>query len=80
MLRLSSLNAAKNNQTVNVSLQEDATSLEEIVFSASRRKQKVQEAPASVSIITPKDILVFGWTTESRFRIANESNQLIDVH
>lgn len=31
------------------------------------------------NLITPKDILVFGWTTESRFRIANESNQLIDV-
>jgi hypothetical protein len=30
-------------------------------------------------LITSKDILVFGWTTESRFRIANESNQLIDV-
>lgn len=30
-------------------------------------------------LITPKDILIFGWTTESRFRIANESNQLIDV-
>ena len=29
--------------------------------------------------IKSKDILVFGWTTESRFRIANESNQLIDV-
>jgi hypothetical protein len=29
--------------------------------------------------ITERDILVFGWTTESRFRIANESNTLIDI-
>jgi hypothetical protein len=29
--------------------------------------------------IKSKDILVFGWTTESRFRIANESNRLIDI-
>ncbi len=30
-------------------------------------------------LITDKDILIFGWTTESRFRIANESNTLIDI-
>ena len=30
----------KNNQEVMVSLQEDSTALEEIVFSASRRRQK----------------------------------------
>ena len=29
--------------------------------------------------ISKKDILVFGWTTESRFRIANETNSLIDI-
>ena len=29
--------------------------------------------------IKDRDILIFGWTTESRFRIANESNQLIDI-
>ena len=47
-----SVEITKNNQEVTVSLEEDATSLEEIVFSASRRRQKVQEAPSSVSIIT----------------------------
>jgi len=61
----------KNNQTVNVSLQEDATSLEEIVFSASRRKQKVQEAPASVSIITPKDILNSAAAVDPVMNLAN---------
>ena len=61
----------KNNQTVNVSLQEDATSLEEIVFSASRRKQKVQEAPASVTIITPKDILNSAAAVDPVMNLAN---------
>ena len=46
----------ENNQKVSVDLLEDSMALEEIVFSASRRRQKVQEAPSSVSIITPKDI------------------------
>jgi len=29
--------------------------------------------------INPKDILIFGWTTESRFRISNESNSFVDI-
>ena len=61
----------ENNQTVDVSLKEDATSLEEIVFSASRRKQKVQEAPASVSIITPKDILNSAAAVDPVMNLAN---------
>ena len=36
----------ENNQKVSVDLLEDSMALEEIVFSASRRRQKVQEAPA----------------------------------
>ncbi len=46
----------KNNQKVSVDLIEDSMALEEIVFSASRRREKVQEAPASVTVLTPKDI------------------------
>ena len=46
----------ENKQKVVVDLVEDATALEEIVFSASRRRQKVQEAPASVTVLTSKDI------------------------
>ena len=61
----------KNNQEVMVSLQEDSTALEEIVFSASRRKQKVQEAPASVSIITPKDILNSAAVVDPVMNLAN---------
>ena len=61
----------ENNQTLDVSLKEDATSLEEIVFSASRRKQKVQEAPASVSIITPKDILNSAAAVDPVMNLAN---------
>ena len=61
----------KNNQEVMVSLQEDSTALEEIVFSASRRRQKVQEAPASVSIITPKDILNSAAVVDPVMNLAN---------
>ncbi len=66
-----SVEITKNNQEVMVSLEEDATSLEEIVFSASRRKQKVQEAPASVSIITPKDILNSAAAVDPIMNLAN---------
>tara|TARA_B110000008_G_scaffold255030_1_gene271418 strand:+ start:41348 stop:44218 length:2871 start_codon:yes stop_codon:yes gene_type:complete len=66
-----SIEITKNNQEVSVSLEEDATSLEEIVFSASRRKQKVQEAPASVSIITPKDILNSAAVVDPVMNLAN---------
>ncbi len=43
------------DQVINVSL-EAGENLDEIVVSASRRAQKVQDAPASVSIISAKDI------------------------
>ena len=66
-----SVEITKNNQEVMVSLEEDATSLEEIVFSASRRRQKVQEAPASVSIITPKDILNSAAAVDPVMNLAN---------
>ena len=66
-----SVEITKNNQEVMVSLEEDSTSLEEIVFSASRRRQKVQEAPASVSIITPKDILNSAAVVDPVMNLAN---------
>ena len=66
-----SVEITKNNQEVMVSLEEDATSLEEIVFSASRRRQKVQEAPASVSIITSKDILNSAAAVDPIMNLAN---------
>lgn len=31
------------------------------------------------NIIEPKDIVIFGWTSEGRFRIANEVNDFVDV-
>ena len=43
------------DQTINISLQ-PGENLDEIVVSASRKPQKVQDAPASVSIISAKDI------------------------
>lgn len=69
--KAASVEITKNNQEVMVSLEEDATSLEEIVFSASRRKQKVQEAPASVSIITSKDILNSAAAVDPIMNLAN---------
>lgn len=61
----------QDNQKVAVALREDFTSLEEIVFSASRKKQKVQEAPASVSIITSKDILNSAAVVDPIMNLAN---------
>ena len=43
------------DQVINVSLQ-PGENLDEIIVSASRRAQKVQDAPASVSIVSAKDI------------------------
>ena len=46
---------SSSDQVINVSLT-PGENLDEIVVSASRRAQKVQDAPASVSIISAKDI------------------------
>lgn len=50
-----SIEVTSADQVINVSLQ-PGENLDEIVVSASRRAQKVQDAPASVSIISSKDI------------------------
>ena len=44
------------NVTVNFSLTESSSQMDEIVLSASRRPQKVTRAPATVSIISSKEI------------------------
>ncbi|MDP6921886.1 MAG: TonB-dependent receptor [Lutibacter sp.] len=49
------VSVSSSNATVNVSLKA-GTSLDEVVISASRRPEKVQNAPASVSILTAKNI------------------------
>jgi iron complex outermembrane receptor protein len=69
--KAASVEITKINHEVMVSLEEVATSLEVIVFSASRRKQKVQEAPASVSIITSKDILNSAAAVDPIMNLAN---------
>ena len=43
------------DQVINVALQ-PGENLDEIIVSASRRAQKIQDAPASVSIVSTKDI------------------------
>ena len=40
----------------NASLEEDESSLNEVVVSASRKAEKVQDAPASVSVISAKSL------------------------
>ena len=47
-----------NNQTVSLSLNEGVLFGEEVVVSASRRREKIQEAPASVSVITSRKLEV----------------------
>jgi len=47
-----------NNQNVSISLAEGIIFGEDIVVSASRRREKVQEAPASVSVLTARKLEV----------------------
>jgi len=42
--------------TLDIALKENIIDLEEVVVTASRRKEKVLDAPASVSVITARDI------------------------
>ena len=50
-----SIQVTSADQVLNISL-DPGENLDEIIVSASRRPQKIQEAPASVSVITAKDI------------------------
>ena len=50
-----SIEVTSADQVINVSL-EPGENLDEIIVSASRRAQKIQDAPASVSIVSAKDI------------------------
>ena len=50
-----SIEVTSSDQVINVALQA-GENLDEIIVSASRRPQKVQDAPASVSIVSAKDI------------------------
>ena len=50
-----SIEVTSADQVINVAL-EPGTKLDEIIVSASRRPQKIQEAPASVSVVSAKDI------------------------
>ena len=50
-----SIEVTSSDQTISVSM-DPGESLEEIIVSASRRPQKLQEVPASVSLISSKDV------------------------
>jgi outer membrane receptor for ferrienterochelin and colicins len=49
------IEVTSTDQVLNISL-EPGENLDEIIVSASRRPQKIQEAPSSVSLVTAKDI------------------------
>jgi outer membrane receptor for ferrienterochelin and colicins len=46
----------KGQTTINITLNEDERALNEVVVSASRKAEKVQDAPASVSVISSKTL------------------------
>lgn len=50
-----SVEVTSSDQVLNIAL-EAGENLDEIIVSASRRPQKIQEAPASVSVVSAKDI------------------------
>ena len=62
---------ANADQAVNVSLA-SGTKLDEIIISASRRKEKILDAPASVTLITAKEI-------ENSPYFADPASQLVNV-
>ncbi|WP_397363288.1 TonB-dependent receptor domain-containing protein [Olleya sp. R77988] len=48
-----SVQVTKSNQTLSIVLNDDNT-LDEVIISASRKREKIQEAPAAVSVLTSK--------------------------
>lgn len=48
--------ALGSSDVINVKLESDATLLDDVVISASKRKEKILDAPASVSVITSERI------------------------
>tara|TARA_R110001592_G_scaffold38190_7_gene126288 strand:+ start:8427 stop:10889 length:2463 start_codon:yes stop_codon:yes gene_type:complete len=50
---------ANKTTTLNASIKESASSLDEVIFTASKKAQKITEVPATVNIITSKDIEQF---------------------
>jgi outer membrane receptor protein involved in Fe transport len=50
------VNVTSNNQTLNVTLSEQETQLNEIVVSASRAPEKVRESPVTIERMTVKDV------------------------
>ena len=49
------VNVTSSGQNINISLSA-GQNLEEVIISASRKAQKVTEAPASVSVISTREI------------------------
>ena len=65
------VNVTSSGQDINVSLSA-GQNLEEVIISASRRAQKVTEAPASVSVISTREI-------ENSAQVAEPSRILVSV-
>lgn len=50
------VNVTSNNQTINVSLVEEETKLNEVVVSASRTPERIRESPVTIERFTLKDV------------------------
>lgn len=63
------VNSADAN--LDIVLGQDAVGLDEVVISASRRREKVQEAPASISVLNEKALAVTSNTTDPTRNLVN---------
>ncbi len=50
------INVTTSDEMINIVLKEGGILLDQVVVSASRRREKIQEAPASISVITARNI------------------------
>ncbi|MDW3648696.1 MAG: TonB-dependent receptor [Bacteroidia bacterium] len=53
-----SIEITQSSTTLNIVMVEDITSSEEVVISASRRPEKIQDAPASISVINTENLKI----------------------
>ncbi len=63
------VNGSSNN--LNIELVEGGINIEEVVVSASRRREKVQEAPASISVLNAKKLAVTSNATDPTRNLVN---------
>ena len=60
-----------NQSDLKIALEEEATNLADVVISASRKREKVQEAPASVSVLTARKLETSANSMDATRNLAN---------